>query len=220
MLRRRVRGRAAGDAAAPIRSSAATRTRGAVRRNRPARSRGGRRASRPTSAGSPRPPHRVCAIGPVGGLRHAVDDRPDRRRTRPPAAPPPALGRRGRGVGEPRRGSRAGPRSWPRSSSPSSASTACATRSGRCAPTGDGLGPGRAAHAARPSGAAPRGRPARPRPTPAATARRADRDLSPARPTSGRRGSGASSDQRDRTWSSAGSNEQAIVRRSPASALR
>jgi hypothetical protein len=38
--------------------------------------------------------------------------------------------------------------------------------------------------------------------------------------TNGTRGSTGSSDQRDRTWSSVGSNEQAIVRRSPASALR
>ncbi len=38
--------------------------------------------------------------------------------------------------------------------------------------------------------------------------------------TNGTRGSGASDNQRDRTWSSAGSNEQAIVRRSPASAFK
>ncbi len=38
--------------------------------------------------------------------------------------------------------------------------------------------------------------------------------------TSGTRGSTVSPDQRERMWSSAGSNEQAIVRRSPASALR
>jgi hypothetical protein len=42
----------------------------------------------------------------------------------------------------------------------------------------------------------------------------------PGPPTSGTRGSGASDDQRERTWSSVGSNEQAIVRRSPASAFR
>ena len=42
----------------------------------------------------------------------------------------------------------------------------------------------------------------------------------PERPTSGTRGSTASPDQAARTWSSVGSNEQAIVRRSPASALR
>jgi hypothetical protein len=42
----------------------------------------------------------------------------------------------------------------------------------------------------------------------------------PGGPTRGTRGSGSCPDQRDRTWSSAGSNEQAIVRRSPASALR
>jgi hypothetical protein len=47
---------------------------------------------------------------------------------------------------------------------------------------------------------------------------RADRQ--PGGGTSGTRGSGVSVDQRDRTWSSVGSNEQAIVRRSPASALR
>ena len=38
--------------------------------------------------------------------------------------------------------------------------------------------------------------------------------------TNGTRGSTGSSAQRERTWSSVGSNEQAIVRRSPASALR
>jgi hypothetical protein len=40
------------------------------------------------------------------------------------------------------------------------------------------------------------------------------------RATSGTRGSGAMAGHASRTWSSAGSNEQAIVRRSPASALR
>jgi hypothetical protein len=47
---------------------------------------------------------------------------------------------------------------------------------------------------------------------------RAGRQAGP--PAIGTRGSGDSPDQRDRTWSSAGSNEQAIVRRSPASAFR
>ena len=49
--------------------------------------------------------HRVRAVGPVGGLRHSLDDRPDRGRTSPPAAPPAALGRGGRGMGEPGGGS-------------------------------------------------------------------------------------------------------------------
>ena len=81
--------------------------------------------------------------------------------------------------------------------------------------------PRRAAARARPAGAAPGGRPASPAPDacddgssggPRPSARRG-------RPAADA-GRGPRPAQRDRTWSSAGSNEQAIVRRSPASALR
>ena len=162
---------------------------------------------------------RVRAVGSLGGLRHSLDDRPDRGRARPSAAPPAALGRRCGCVGEP--GRRSGPDGdrRRRSSSPSSASTACAIRSGRCA---------RPATASRsPSGGSVSGVRSRGWRRTCAPARDGCDGVwsggprrQPGGPTRGRRGSGSSRDQRDRTWSSAGSNEQAIVRRSPASALR
>ena len=141
--------------------------------NPPARSRGGRRACRRTSAARHGRP-RVRAVGPLGGLRHSLDDRADRRRARPICCA--ACGRcddAARRLGEP--GGRSGPDRDRRlrSSSPSSASTGCATRSGRCGATGDGLALAeRRRRLGRPE---PRleARPARPRATAATPSRRA-----------------------------------------------
>ena len=152
---------------------------------------------------SPRPAPGAAPSSPVGRVRHTVDDRPDRRRARPPAAPARDAGttRPTPGRASPR--APGGPPSWPRSSSPSSGSTGCATRSGPCARTGDGL-----ALAER------RQRLGRPEPRLEADlrdrARRLRRRLvaragrQAGRPTNGTRGSGVSSAQRERTWSSVG----------------
>ncbi len=195
----------------------------AARRATPARTR--RRgpvvvAARPGRTSAARP-------GSTSGPRRRSVRRPSRLPGRPTGSPSSAptccaacgAGTTRRMPGRAWRPVRAGPPSSPRSSSPSSASTACATRSGRCArpataspsPSGGNVSAVRS-HDWRPT---------------CAPARDGCDDVSsggprpqPGGPTRGRRGSGSCPDQRDRTWSSAGSNEQAIVRRSPASALR
>ena len=221
MLRRRVRSRAAGQRRRPSRSSLRPRRRAGAAAPEPAGEVPWWSPRVPADfGGSPRPP-----IGSAPSVRSAafadsLDDRPDRRRTRPPAAPPATLGRRGRRLGEPRSGS--GPDRHRRP-----AIELAKLREHRLR---DPLG------ALRATGRRPRPRRAAARawavpnrawrPTCAPALDACDDGSSggprpqPARPTSGRRGSGVSPDQRDRTWSSVGSNEQAIVRRSPASALR
>ena len=130
--------------------------------------------------------HRVRAVGPVRGLRHSLDDRPDRRRARPPAAPPAALGRRRGCLGEP--GGRSGPDGHRRRDRARQAPRAPPARPARgVARDRRRPRPRRAAAASRPSRAATGGRPARPGASAATTSGRADRDLSPA----GRPGAGA-----------------------------